>query len=187
MYVSNAGRLWRLIADIVKRQPQLPLQLTYNLATNMGRRLCPAVTSAALLHLLLALCLYHRAAAQTPAPQPPDGAPCQFDVGFGLYDLSALNVGAAPHAMCRPAHPSSSLYRNWGSKSSKPTLAPSTCRLARKFERLIAPPCAASTPWAAAGPAAGSRRAWLGRCRGRSSLEWMGSRCCMPRDAAAGL
>ena len=46
--------------------------------------------------LLLLICLCRPAAADTPAPQPmdPSSAACQFDVGFGLYDLNALNVKA---------------------------------------------------------------------------------------------
>jgi hypothetical protein len=43
---------------------------------------------------LLLICLWRLAAADAPAPQPtdPSSGACQFDVGFGLYDLSALNV-----------------------------------------------------------------------------------------------
>jgi hypothetical protein len=40
--------------------------------------------------------LWHLAAADAPAPPPldPSAAACQFDVGYGLYDLTPLNVRA---------------------------------------------------------------------------------------------
>jgi hypothetical protein len=46
--------------------------------------------------LLVYFCLCHLVAADAPAPPPfdPSVPACQFDVGYGLYDLTPLNVRA---------------------------------------------------------------------------------------------
>jgi len=64
--------------------------------TIINRVEMPGLTRLASFAALVLLCLCHPTAgdAPPPAPQPfdPPAPACQFDLGFGLYDLTALNV-----------------------------------------------------------------------------------------------
>jgi hypothetical protein len=106
---------------------------------------------------LLLICLWRPAAADPPVPQPTDPSSgfCQFDVGFGLYDLSALNVNAA---LCCFLRRSWCQCRNSANKFCPPTWALCICHRARRYGLQIAQPFAASIRMGAGGQAVASRR-----------------------------